>query len=119
MQQCQKCQGLVPDGSSSCPNCTSSKQWWKAPLAILGAGFATVTLSACYGAPCATTITLPDGGTLTEGEGASRTCQPIDCRVQPDAGADGEPDYRWKYACEEHLPSRDAGVADGGVDGGP
>lgn len=117
MQQCQKCQGLVPDGSSSCPNCTSGTQWWKAPLAILGAGFATVTLSACYGAPCATTITLPDGGTLTEGQGSSRTCQPIDCRVKPDGGDD---DIRWDYTCAQYLPAEDAGVTnDGGVDGGP
>ena len=54
MNHCRRCDGLVPQGVTECPNCRSTKKaWWAAPLAFAGAGLATLTLSACYGAPCA------------------------------------------------------------------
>lgn len=118
MQQCQKCQGLVPETSSSCPNCRATSRWWKTPLAMLGAGLATVTLSACYGSPCATTITLPDGGTTVDNPNAGRSCGTVDCRT-PERTEDGGIDPAWEYACEPYLPASDAGVTDGGTDAGP
>lgn len=111
MYECQKCQGLVPEQLSTCPNCHAGPKWWKWPLAVLGAGFATVTLSACYGPACATTVTLPDGGTRTVGAG--NVCGTFDCR---DTLADGGVPPDWDYFCSERNPS-DAG-ADGGSDGG-
>lgn len=111
MFECQKCQGLVPEGQSRCPNCNAGPRWWKWPLTVLGAGFATVTLSACYGAPCATTVTLPDGGTTTVGQG--RVCGTFDCREKL---ADGGVPADWEYFCGD-APRNDGGT-DGGLDGG-
>jgi hypothetical protein len=63
MYRCSRCNGFVPKSEGECPNCRStSRAWWLAPVAFATAGFATVTLSACYGAPCAA-HNLPDGGT--------------------------------------------------------
>lgn len=85
---------------------------------MLGAGFATVTLSACYGAPCATTITLPDGGTAVDNPNATTSCGSVDCRT-PELTEDGGVNSSWEWYCSPHLPSKDAGVEDGGTDAGP
>lgn len=98
MFRCTRCDGFVPKDNIQCPNCRSGKKaWWMAPLAFAGAGLATVTLSACYGAPCAAgSVTLPDGGTKAD----TLLCgENYDCRTGPDGG---EPikDAEWKSRCE-------------------
>lgn len=60
MNQCLRCQGFLPPSVRLCPNCRSTRAWWALPLTIVGAGIASVTLSACYGTACAGK--LPDGG---------------------------------------------------------
>ncbi|MFT3713742.1 MAG: hypothetical protein QM817_39285 [Archangium sp.] len=118
MYECQKCQGLVPENQSACPNCSAGPKWWKWPLAILGAGFATVTLSACYGPACATTVTLEDGGTTTVGAGNACTTATYDCR---DRAPDGGYPSDWDYFCGSR-PATDGGNdagTDGGSDAGP
>lgn len=105
MQQCKRCDGFVPHGVESCPNCRSSRPWWAIPLAVAGAGLASVTLSACYGPPCATK--LPDGG-LTYGNGLC-----FDCTAPLADGGDPSKDSRWRSECLDSPPP-----ADGGRDGG-
>jgi hypothetical protein len=114
MYRCSRCDGFVPEASSGCPNCRSSRAWWSVPLAMAGAGLSVVTLSACYGPACVTDAktTFPDGSTL-------QNCyQDFDCRVPlPDGGA-REQDPDWLYLCNvSPQPGPDAGV-DGGTDGG-
>jgi hypothetical protein len=105
MQQCSKCQGLVPDSVESCPNCRSTRRWWAIPLSLLGASAASVTLSACYGAPCATK--LPDG-TFNYG---NANCIAYDCTADlPDGGVKAK-DPQWVALCTD-------GTTDGGADGG-
>ena|SRR5687767_10313284 len=100
MHRCTRCDGFVPEGIEHCPNCRSGKKaWWMAPLTFAGGAIATVTLSACYGSPCAaTTVTRPDGGTTTSFEalGCGGT---YDCRTGPDGGAPVQ-DAEWKALCE-------------------
>jgi hypothetical protein len=69
--------------------------WWKTPLALAAGGLATVTLSACYGPACVSTITKPDGSTV---DGYSCGGD-YDCRNPlPDGGAH-ENDSTWVMNC--------------------
>ena len=126
MLECQKCRGLVPESVAKCPNCSASAKWWRVPLAFAGGALATVTLSACYGPACASTVTLPDGTTRPYYGGYS--CENYDCRQPLADGGVRERDAEWQRYCE--VAPVDAGTdggadagadagTDGGVDGGP
>ena len=104
MRQCQRWQGFVPEGSSTCPNCSSTRRWWAVPLAFAGAGLASVTLSACYGPPCAATR-LPDGGRNYD------SCLGYDCAAPLADGGVLSSDPEWRTNCLDTAP-------DGGKDGG-
>jgi hypothetical protein len=113
MNQCSKCAGFIPEGRSGCPNCgTHLVPRWKKilglPLAIAGAGATAVTLSACYGPACATT--LPDGTQKFNG-------QCFDCTQPLADGGVKENDPNWRATCLEPDAGTDAGC-DGGTDGG-
>lgn len=117
MFQCQKCQGLVPDAESKCPNCSSSSRWWSVPLAIAGGALCTVTLSACYGPACAATVKLPDGG--IQNYNRAFACMDYDCTQPLADGGVRENDSTWQMVCTDGLlGTTDAGKADGGADGG-
>jgi hypothetical protein len=103
MHRCTRCEGFVPLDAETCPNCSAMKRWWMAPLAFAGAGLATVTLSACYGPGCVSTITKPDGSTV---QGFS-CAGDYDCRTATH-------DQTWNMNC---LDATDAG-ADAGTDAG-
>ncbi len=118
MNQCSRCSGFIPEGKSGCPNCgTRLLPRWKAlfgvPLALAGAGATMVTLSACYGIPCAGTK-LPDGTIVNGGANNERVC--TDCTAKEyDGGLYGnDPDY----ASECHPMQVQDGGCDGGTDGG-
>jgi hypothetical protein len=105
MNQCKRCEGFVPDSTDVCPNCRSSKStWWRIPLAIAGAGFATVTLSACYGPAC--TARLPDNSNANDPD----VCATVDCNSKLPDGGTKSADANWKAVC----PPVDAGTLDGG-----
>jgi hypothetical protein len=116
LKSCSRCGGFVPAGRSSCPHCMSSSAWWRAPLAFAGAGLATVTLSACYGAPCVTQVKLPDGtqhNTYGDGIACGTT---LDCNARLEDGGVTKDDATWRSVCQ---PTTDGGMSDGGVsDGG-
>ena len=124
MNRCKQCEGVVPAGSLLCPNCHSNNRaWWRLPLTIAGAGFATVTLSACYGSPCAANI-LPDGG--TSNDYVNGACG-YDCTKALADGGNRNADPLWIKVCLPHPSGTDGGcgvgyggVTDGGgaVDGG-
>ena len=96
MLRCTRCDGFVPSGSPECPNCRSVKKaWWAGPLALASAGLATVTLSACYGAPCVSLVKLPDGGTRTD----DLSCTTYDCNTSPDGGVPVH-DAEWESHCK-------------------
>ena len=115
MNLCNRCEGFVPAGSALCPNCHSSKRvWWRVPLAIAGAGMATVTLSACYGPPCVAN-SLPDGG-----ENHGRGECGYDCNQKLSDGGERPRDKTWLEVCTDRpadAGAGDAGATDGG-DGG-
>lgn len=114
MKQCRRCEGFVPDESTRCPNCRSTRRWWALPLSLLGASAASVTLSACYGAPCVSR--LPDGGTTN----STSACYEPSCTTRMvDGGTYGDDPY-YKDIC--NGPKRDGGTdggSDGGTDAGP
>lgn len=118
MNSCSRCEGFIPEGQSSCPNCRTRlvprwKSWLGVPLALAGAGATMVTLSACYGIPCAGTK-LPDGS-IKDGEGSERVC--LDCTATMIDGGTfaNDPDH----ASECHPGQVQDGGTDGGTDGGP
>ena len=131
LKSCERCGGFVPAGRDACPNCNSSRAWWRVPLAIAGAGFATVTLSACYGPACVTQVKQADG-TYKNNYGSCG--QVTDCFGKlSDGGLVGN-DPEYNADCQTNLgdagstgsdAGSDAGVMDGGVsdagiaDGGP
>ncbi|MBK7858662.1 MAG: hypothetical protein IPJ65_08580 [Archangiaceae bacterium] len=100
MFRCTRCDGFVPRQSTACPNCRAAakKAWWSAPLAFAGAGLATVTLSACYGAPCVITVNLPDGGTKKDTT-AFDCYSTYDCNQSADGGVP-EHDTEWENYCK-------------------
>lgn len=54
LARCPRCDAFVPRGRASCVHCRSRVPAWLVKgAALLGGGALTVTLSACYGAPCA------------------------------------------------------------------
>jgi hypothetical protein len=111
MNQCASCEGFVPGGLEVCPNCKSNKRgWWRLPLTVIGAGIASVTLSACYGPPTTTCrLTLPDGTTRDTTE---ELCG-FDCRNTLEDGGAPASDAKWKAACASSTG--DGGVSDAGV----
>jgi hypothetical protein len=121
MNRCSQCGGFVPPNAKTCPNCRSTwRAWWMAPLAIAGAGVASVTLSACYGVPCAaaaTKVTLPDGETTSELYCGNPDGGSFDCRAPLPDGGNPQNDPEWTFFCSG-FSSNDGGV-DGGSDGGP
>ena len=87
--------------------------WWKTPLAVAAGGLATVTLSACYGPACVSTITKPDG-TKVDGYSCGGD---YDCRNPlPDGGAHAN-DSTWVMNCGQ-VDAGNTGDA-GNPDGGP
>jgi len=99
MHRCTRCDGFVPQGITECPNCRSTKKaWWMAPFAFAGAGLATITLSACYGAPCAATVNLPDGGSRRDND--SLGCTTYDCNAPGPDGGTREHDAEWDRLCK-------------------
>jgi len=55
---CSGCEGFIPAGRQSCPNCApgfsrSLRDSMKTVLTALAGSAMAVTLSACYGSPCA------------------------------------------------------------------
>ena len=104
MQQCSKCEAFVPAKATSCPGCRSKSSWWRTPLTVLGAGFLGVTLSACYGSPCAAgncPVDNPCNDVLSDG-GLRRDDPASAAQCKADAGV-----------------SDGGAKQDGGVDGGP
>jgi hypothetical protein len=66
-------------------------------LALASAGLATVTLSACYGPGCVSTVKLPDGGT---GYDSSIACGTVyDCNTAADGGTPAH-DSEWDRLCK-------------------
>jgi hypothetical protein len=84
------------------------KAWWLAPLSLAGAGLASVTLSACYGPGCLSTVTLLDGGIENE---PTPTCAPYDCNTAAH-------DDNWSRICLGVVAPAEDGGTDGGTDGG-
>jgi hypothetical protein len=115
MHRCSRCDGFVPLDVATCPNCSSlKKSWWMTPLAFAGAGLASVTLSACYGPGCVSTITKPDGSKVT-----TYTCGgDYDCTKAPDGGVPVH-DSTWDMNCQESDAGTDAGTDAGNPDAGP
>lgn len=116
LSRCTRCEGFVPPGASSCPNCRSTRRaWWKAPVALAGAGLATVTLSACYGVACTAPVkvTLPDGSETSKRSFGALCRDTFDCRTDLPDGGDKQKDYEWKDLCEPEQ-ELDAGSKDGG-----
>ena len=107
---CPCCRSFLPPDATACAHCArpvarkpSVLARVPAPLrgllAIGGGGLLSITLSACYGAPCtgtACTPILPDAGT---------TC------VDPTEDADGD-GYCLDYDCDETNPDHHADADD-------
>jgi hypothetical protein len=121
MNACPNCGGLVPWSVSACPHCHPKSNWTaklRGPLAFLGAGATLLTLSACYGSPCAAAECYggpyepcdPDAGLTTN-------CQYDPCSgVTSDGGSKrNDPAYVNCYVGDAGNP--DAGKSDAG-DGG-
>jgi hypothetical protein len=121
---CPRCGGFLPPAQRACVHCGAAVAFLpRAPLrsphhgpggrsllstllALAGAGVASVTLMACYGAPdldCDTRERRTADGGLVDGCYA--------CGPAPD-GSTLDPE--WCFA----EGAGDAGAADGGVDGG-
>jgi hypothetical protein len=121
MNQCSRCEGFIPEGKSGCPNCgTRLLPAWKrilgVPLALAGAGATMVTLSACYGIPCAGTK-LPDG-TTTGGLDNERVCTDCTQKLEDGGLIGNDPSYQTEcHPMQTQDGGNDAGC-DGGTDGG-
>ena len=54
---CNQCQGFIPEHRQSCPNCATEEFSIPAPIkgafTLVAGSVMAVTLSACYGSPCA------------------------------------------------------------------
>ena len=64
MNKCNLCSGFVPGQLAVCPHCGADQKqlpgWAKGLMMVAGAGAASITLAACYGAPAI--CNYPDGG---------------------------------------------------------
>ncbi len=119
LKSCERCGGFVPAGRDACPNCNSSRAWWRVPLAIAGAGLATVTLSACYGPACVTQVERADG-TFTNTYSGAQCGQRVDCTEKNADGGLVANDPEFSDACKVPDGGSDAGTADAGTsDAGP
>ena len=85
-------------------------------MAFAGAGLATVTLSACYGAACTARVTLPDGTTDDAYVPYSNPLcgRDYDCRNALPDGGDTKNDSEWKRLCVKSGEQLDGGNKDGG-----
>ncbi|HJL18434.1 MAG TPA: hypothetical protein RMH99_22410 [Sandaracinaceae bacterium LLY-WYZ-13_1] len=100
LRSCADCGAFVPPTSARCPCCrqTASPAAWlgrvptpvKALLGVAGGGLLSVTLSACYGAPCT-------GGAC--GPPPDAGPDPMTC-IDPREDLDGD-GYCLDYDCDE------------------
>ncbi|HJL19425.1 MAG TPA: hypothetical protein RMH99_27410 [Sandaracinaceae bacterium LLY-WYZ-13_1] len=106
LQTC-RCGAFLPPGRAACPHCASRIPRWLARTAwAVGGGMLSMTLSACYGAPCA-------------GSGA---CRPMPAPVPTDATGCAHPDldadgFCGPADCAEGDPDVHAGAFDAPRDG--
>jgi hypothetical protein len=108
---CSECSSFLPAGARACPNCGFESRSLIARLPgpvrglllVGGGGLMSVTLSACYGAPCAGTVCDPyDAGPVTCEDSAQ------------DTDLDG---YCLAHDCDETDPNRHEGALDTAGDG--
>jgi len=123
MNQCSRCEGFIPEGKSSCPNCSTRlvprwKTWLGVPLALAGAGATMVTLSACYGIPCAGTK-LPDGSIKDPGANNERVCTDCTQKLEDGGLIGNDPNYQTECHPMQIQDGGTDGGTDGGSDGGP
>lgn len=118
LSSCPRCGSFLPHASRVCPGCAHTvARRTRLPgpvrtlLAIGGGGLLSVTLSACYGAPCA-------------GGGCYDDYDPTTC-TDPAEDLDGD-GYCLEKDCDEtdpfvhegqgcSLPGDDGGLSDGGL----
>lgn len=113
LSPCLHCGSFLPLGVRACPGCRRSMRPRRLPapmralLAVGGGGLLSMTLSACYGAPCA-------GGSCYEPEDSGT---PHCTDFTQDLDGDG---YCLDQDCDETNANVHAGCADGGIitDGG-
>ncbi|MCA9607749.1 MAG: hypothetical protein KC619_19205 [Myxococcales bacterium] len=92
LSKCPACPAFLPPGVDRCPACASQlPRWVVRAAAALGSGALAVTLSACYGAPCA-------------GGGCYEPQYPVACD-DPSQDLDGD-----GYCGEADCDERDANV---------
>ncbi len=131
LSSCPECRAFLPLDASSCPCCqrsVSRRRRLPAPvralLAVGGGGLLSVTLSACYGAPCAGSecdFSYCDDPALdVDGDGY---CGQWDCD-ETDASANYYTGCADAGPSEDDAGSDDAGltsdgglVGDGGIEG--
>ncbi len=91
LSRCPACPAFLPPGTSRCPACAVTlPRWVVRAAAALGASAVAMTLSACYGAPCA-------GGACYE------PSYPTGCE-DPRADLDGD-GYCGEADCDESDPT--------------
>ena len=72
MKRCHQCDGFIPALKFQCPNCDSFTAFHLAPgplktaLTILAGSAVAMTLSACYGSPCASANGMDGCGPMPE-----------------------------------------------------
>ncbi len=85
MLACSACEGFVPDGVDSCPNCRAARSPLRKAAGALAGAALMMTLMACYGAPggvdnsCHPTRLDGNGnadGTTTDCDEQRGTCEP-------------------------------------------
>lgn len=109
LTSCPHCSAFVPSGADACPCCQAAAPRTRLPaaaralLAIGGGGLLSVTLSACYGGPCA-------GGSCYEPDSGPRTCEDF----SQDTDGDG---YCLSHDCDETDPDTHEGATDDVGDG--
>lgn len=92
---CPTCQAFLPANASACPCCARAvPRWVIRAAAILGSSALAMTLSACYGAPCA------NGGACYELVPPEATARCPDLRQDTDG--DGACGY---WDCDERDPA--------------
>ena len=100
---CPRCRAFLPPGVSSCPACPARLPGWVRWVAVAaGSSAVAMTLSACYGGPCA-------GGRCYEPD------EPTACD-DPSSDADGD-GYCGELDCDEQNPGVHVGARDPADDG--